>query len=53
MSGPLSPIVRENWRAIDVVDLTDAEVELMSDAEVRWCLDLLRERRLKLSAPKG
>lgn len=36
--------VRENWRELPVVDLTDSEVELMSKQDVIWCIDLLAER---------
>ena len=40
--------VRPNWRDINVVDLTDEEVEQLTQQEQRWCLDLLCERaRLK------
>jgi hypothetical protein len=43
--------VRANWRQIDVVDLTDAEVDQMTDAESRWCSDLLVKRHLARMAP--
>lgn len=38
--------VRANWREIDIMDLTDAEVDLMTDEESRWCSDLLVKRFL-------
>lgn len=43
--------IRPNWREINVVDLTDEEVDQMSDEEARWCNDLLHERWLLKSAP--
>lgn len=44
-------VVRPNWREIPVVDLTNAEVDQMSNAEVRWCLDLLVKRRRDMETP--
>jgi hypothetical protein len=44
--GPARP----NWREIDVVDLRDSEVALMTDDENRWCNDLLHQRHLKLTS---
>lgn len=47
----MSENVRPNWREIPVVDLTDAELAQMPPDQLRWCLDLLRERRLQAGAP--
>ena len=43
--------IRPNWREIDILDLTDAEVALMTDEEVRWCSDLLVKRHFAKAAP--
>jgi hypothetical protein len=46
-------LVRSNWRDIPVVDLTDAEVALMSPADLRHCHDLLHARHMNAATPSA